>query len=307
MDRTSSGPDSGSRRRRRLIVALAVCGLALLAPVAANADLPPKHRLHWSNLTGIQYNPIGGANFLRFEYRYRLFDDDSKLFSRAFASVGTTLELSPVWFRGGLQLRLQPLAVLRFEAQVLGFKYFGILGSASTYPSASHDYDDVTRDSIGEDGHAIGGLSVRLAILLQAMHKNFAFRNRTRASFWHTDLGPGRTVFYSAGDDTVRPDNGWVIENVLETGYFLLDKQLLLGLRYRVVGAVHPDLEEDPNGPYHVLGPLVGWKFPEYPGAVFGRSALLFHAGWYMNHRYRVGPIPYLVMGFYFDGTLWSR
>lgn len=311
MDRTSTttGQHGRSNRRKRptLNAAGLVCVLALLSPLSASAELPPQHRLRWSNLTGVQYNPLGAAHFMRFDYRYRLFDQDSTLLRDSFVGVGSSLELSPVWFRGGLLVRVQPVASLRFETQVLGFQYFGVLGSASTFAGPRDEYDSATRDSIGDDAQAIGGLSVRLSLLLRLKYRGLALRNRTRASYWLTDLGPDRSVFYSAGDDTLRPGKGWVVENVLEGGYFLLSEQLLLGLRYRVVSAIHPGLDDNPNGPYHVLGPLVAWQFSRSAGAVFDRSALLFHAGWYLNHRYRTSPVPYLLVGYYFDGTLWSN
>jgi len=278
----------------------------LLLALPATAERVPRHQLVWSHLTGLQYNPTGGAHFMRIGYRLRLYDDTGPLFREAYAGLGASIELSPVWFRGGLVFRVQPWSIIMAEAQVLGFQYFGVLGSAATFASPTDDYSDATRDRLDEPGQAIGGLTVRLALRLQFKYQGFALRNRARASYWLTDLGEGRSAFYSAGDDTLRPARGWVVENVLEAGYFLLDERFLVGLRYRTMAALHTGAT-DPNGPYHVLGPLLAWRFADNPGSLFDKSAILFHAGWYMNHRFREGPLPYFVLAFYFDGRLWSR
>ena len=286
-------------------VLLFLCAAGLLSS-GARAAKSPRQEVFWSNMTGGQYNPVGLASFFQFTYRLRLMDRDEPVLEENFVGIGLTLDVTPVWLRGGVHVHIQPVSILKFGVEVLGLQGFGVFGSAQAFGSPVEDWSQDRMDERKAEAAVITAWAVRSFVQLRFAWKAFRIRNTTRASYWNHQLPQGATAVFAAGIAGLRPQQGWTIENNTELGFLILDEQLLLGLRHWMVNSFHPGFDTDPNGPSHILGPGVGWTFTDISSAIFHRPTLLFHVGWHLNHTNRTGAVPYIALALYFDGQLWS-
>jgi hypothetical protein len=287
-------------------VARYLVALLLVVTCSAEAAKSPRQELYWSNLTGGQYNPVGIGSFFQFTYRLRLMDRDAPILEENFVGLGMTLDITPVWLRGGVHFHIQPLSILKMGVEILGLQGFGVLGSAQAFNSPLDDWSQEVMDAQESEAAVISAWAVRSFFQLRFAWKAFRIRNTTLASYWNHRLPPGDTAVFAAGIAGLRPQRGWTIENKTEMGFLFLDDRLLVGVRHWMVNSFHPGFSDDPNGPSHILGPGIGWTFTEASSAVFNKPTLLFHVGWYINHTNRVGELPYIALALYFDGRLWS-
>ena len=75
---------------------------------------------------------------------------------------------------------------------------------------------------------------------------------------------------------------------------------------YAALGGV-----ENPNTPIVRTGPLLAYVFFDDPNTAFNKPAILLILNWNIKHRFRTGrdvsaAVPYVVLGFKFEGTLWT-
>ncbi len=267
---------------------------------------PPKHEIHWANLTGGQYNPVGVASFFEFTYRLRLTEQEAPVLRENYVGLGLTLDLTPVWIRGGVHFHLQPISILKLGVEVLGLQGFGILGSAQAFDTPTDDWSQAVMDERASEAVVMTAWAARAFLQFKIKWNIILFRNTTRLSYWNHRLPPGATAVFAAGISGLRPQNGWTIENMTETGVWLLDERLLLGVRHWMVNVFHPGYRADPNGPSHILGPGIGWTFQDVSSVLFNRPTLFFHVGWHINHTNRTGAMPYIAIALSFDGRLWA-
>ena len=99
----------------------------------------PKHRIKYSSLTVLRYNPLGLQSLLDLQYQYKLYDSDSILFRTGYFGIGIAPIVSPGLVRLGVKTEIEPIAVLRLGAKweyIAHFSNFNLM----------HSYSDVDGD-----------------------------------------------------------------------------------------------------------------------------------------------------------------
>ena len=272
----------------------------------AAAWRPPQHRLLYRNLTVGRINPLGFQDGLELTYRYRLMDSDSILFRDSFVGLGATAMLTPAFTRLGLVAQAQPLAILYLEAKWQFAGWYGNFDNLQTYDDPTDDFSDAARGA-SEGGATIGW---ELDLTAELRLKVGPLVVRSRLTFIHTEMTPpqrpGDTHYYDPLYDLLMPTSGWALTNDADALLFLLDERLIVGVRYSL-GHVFDGASS--RVPTHRVGPLVAYRFFQRPGAVFDSPTALLLVQWYARHPYRAGQeshqaIPYLVLGFAFQGDL---
>jgi hypothetical protein len=300
----------------------------------AVVDRPPRrrpnHRLIYSNLTAVRYNPLGLVNEFTGGYRYQLAKKRSKLFNDSFLAVQLHTFLSPAYGRIGPKVDIQPLAILNLSATYDFTGYFGNFGLIPSFRSPTDDWSDTEiqrRDEAGDpsiDNYKTTGHFVTLAALLQAKVGRIAVRNNFKAYYTDYDLRAGDTVSYDQTLDIPLPNRGWTMTNELDALY-VFDFGLTVGARYTVTQAFYQARHfqpaepiSQPNGPTHRVGPAVLYTFFDRPHQRFNKPTLILLTQWWAQHRFRTGAdvspaLPYLVLAFRFEGDLlpdpatWNR
>lgn len=281
----------------------------------------PRHRLIYSNLTALRYNPLGLVNEFTGGYRYQLVDKDSVLFNESFIAAQVHTYLTPAYARIGPKIDIQPLALLNLSATYDYTGYFGSFGLNQSFKSPTDVWSDTElerRDDSGDpavDNYSNTGHFVTLAALLQAKVKNIAIRDNLKFYWADYDLRAGDTVSYDQTLDITIPNKGWAMTNDLDVLY-LFDFGLTLGARYTLTEAFYQARHfqpaepiSRPNGPTHRVGPALLYTFFNRPHQRFNKPTLIVLMQWWAAHRFRTGQdvstaVPYLVVGFRFEGDL---
>lgn len=284
-------------------------------------DPRPRHRLIYSNLSAVRYNPLGLVNEFTAGYRYQLVDKDSVLFTESFIAAQVHTYLTPAYARIGPKVDIQPLALLNLSATYDYTGYFGSFGLNQSFTSPTDDWSDSElerRDDSGDpaiDNYRNTGHFVTLAALLQAKVKNIAIRDNLKFYWADYELRAGDTVSYDQTLDITIPNKGWAMTNDLDVLY-LFDFGLTLGARYTLTEAFYQarhfqpaEPESRPNGPTHRVGPALLYTFFNRPHQRFNKPTLIVLTQWWAAHRFRTGQdvsvaVPYLVVGFRFEGDL---
>jgi hypothetical protein len=306
--------------------------LPVVEPVIA--ERPPRrrpnHRLVYSNLSAVRYNPLGLVNEFTAGYRYQLIKKRSKLFNESFVAAQVHTFLSPAYGRIGPKIDIQPLAILNLSATYDFTGYFGTFGLIPSFRSPTDDWSDTEierRDESGDptiDNYRTTGHFVTLAALLQAKVGRLAVRDNVKAYWTNYDLRAGDTVSYDQTLDILLPNRGWTMTNDLDVLY-VFDFGLTLGARHTVTHAFYlprhfepAEPVSKPNSPTHRVGPAILYTFFDRPHQRFNKPTLIVLMQWWAAHRFRTGAdvtpaIPYLVVGFRFEGDLfpdpasWNR
>ena len=139
-------------------------------------------------------------------------------------------------------------------------------------------------------------------------------RSRAKLAFVDMALRGGDRVFYDQYYDLLEPGNGWFLVNDADV-LLSLGEHWIVGLRDSIgtsffADSAYPAGETSTDSvPTHRLGPLVAYRFWDEPGAGFNQPTVLLIVNWYLSHRWRTGSdvsqaIPYVVLGFAFNGSL---
>jgi hypothetical protein len=292
--------------------------------VEAERKLPPRprHRIIYSNLSALRYNPLGLVNEFTAGYRYQLVDKNSLLFNESFIALQLHTYVTPAFGRIGPKLDIQPLALLNLSATYDYTGYFGTFDLNQSFQSPTDDWSDSELQRRGDsDDPALRnypnrGHFVTLAALLQAKVGKIAIRDNLRFYWSDYELRAGDTVSYDQTLDIAIPDDGWAMTNDLDVLY-LANKQLTIGARYTLTEAFYQprhfqpaEPESRPNGPTHRVGPAVLYTFFNRPHQRFNKPTLIVLVQWWAAHRFRTGQdvsaaVPYFVLGFRFEGDLW--
>ncbi|MCI0574080.1 MAG: hypothetical protein L0Y66_25375, partial [Myxococcaceae bacterium] len=275
---------------RRLVL---VASFAL-AVSAQGAEVPqpppiPNDRLVVSNLLVARVNPVGLESQLRAGYQHRLYASEATALRDNFVFVGMSPRLNPAGVKGGPTIELQPLSVLNLRATWDYVAYFGTFGTIQGFqgPSAAHSDASLL---LGQ-AYATTGSRLTLEALLQAKLGPFALRARVAFERWSLGLRDGERVFYEAGNDTLHPNNGWILNDDVDLLY-VTEGPLIIGARYSSVlpffGSEHvatPLEAQDGNG-HSRLGLLGVYLLPESGSPTFSRPAIIANIAWYLGHRY---------------------
>lgn len=297
----------------------------VVAPSLAEAQVPaqPETRLFYSNLFAARVNPLGIADYARFTFQYRLFEDDSPILAQNYVGAGVSMALSPAWGRVGPIVEVQPLSILRLYAQYVFVGYFGSFNLFASFPSASSDFSDTAireAPDAGRGSYATIGGELTLGATLQMKIGPIAARSLFRAVYSSYDMERGDRVMYDQIIDIAVPNDGWYLTNDLDLLALIEfddDIQLAMGGRYTYTHAFYEDSHfqpgEDrelaPDNDIHRLGPIFALRLDSDPGARFDNPTIVLLAQWHLVHRFRTGAdvtvgLPYLALAFTFQGDL---
>lgn len=281
----------------------------------ADASTLPDHRVYWTQLGVLRYNPLGLETQNWFMASKRLMDSDSVLFSDTFVAGGLGLKLNPAFVKAGPTVDLQPIAVLNLRLAYEWMQFFGTFDylQSWTSPTDPAGFSDEQRAVAGEAGlnYVTRGHHFFVQPTLQAKAGPVAIRSKFAVEYWamgvsgdHDGDGVDDTVWYDATLDTYVPASGYVMTD--DTDILYLAGPLTAGVRFSgvwpmydadqfpVEGAVPADFE----GMSHMrVGPMVAWKLAN-------QVTVLSILGWYLDHPNREGALPYILVGAAFTKDL---
>lgn len=303
------------------VMGVLAVGALSVSPVhaekAASDELAPQHRLYYSNLTAARYNPLGGADAFRLEYRWRLWDNPGVLFKDAWIMVGLTPIVTPALALLGGTIEVKPLTILSLQASLYRKQWFGSFGYLQSFAVPGADYSDTALDA-GEDAdlnYVTGGTEVQLRATVLGKVGPVVVRNDAKFYWSNVKLRGGDALYYAITIDHLLENGGWAYTDDLDVLY-LSGGPWVLGVRATFTDSLYRDTvfpaggsTDDPNGPTIRVGPLFAWTFDDV-SPTFTKPTVLVVANFWAKHRFRTGAdssaaIPYLVVGFKFEGEFW--
>jgi hypothetical protein len=287
------------------------------------APIPPPfhlHRLTYSNLLALRYNPLGGEDRFDLRYRYRLYEKTGPLFRDAHLGIAFSPTVNFTMSRIGLSLIAKPLAVVTVTAGYYFSVWYGAFGYLQSYASAREDHSDTQIDEGDDAGNSYGttGHELHLGAMLLGKVGPVVLRVDNNFHFAKQDLQGGDSLYYTPRHDALVANPGWLMINDFDLVY-LSDFGLVAGVRGTLTHAFYKDEHflpgestENPNTPTFRLGPLAAYVFYDKPEKKFNKPTILLIVNWWLRHRFRTGDdvhqaVPYAVLGFKFEGELWGR
>jgi hypothetical protein len=232
--------------------------------------------------------------------------------------VNAVGSVSPAYARGGLRLDVQPLAILKLVASYEAVGVYGNFGALQSFSDVSADFSEAARTRRARDGlsYATSGRIVTLNPTLQFRAGPVTAVSSTELVHTQMKVRAGDSVYYDLPYDLLAPSNGWLVGN--ETDVMLaIGPRLGVGVHHGIYHAFYPS--EAVAGattraaqvtPTECLGPLLTYQLSETRGAARLKNPIAFLiSSWWLRHPYRAGQevpraVPYLVVGFTFEGDL---
>jgi hypothetical protein len=285
-----------------------------------DSSLLPQHRITYSNLVGLRYNPLGVEDQFDIIYRYRLYRRRGILWRDAHLGIGFTPIISPAISRIGASVILQPLTILTLSASYYFVSWYGVFDYITSFESANDDYSDSTIEKKGDRGlnYATNGHELQLTAQVIGKIGPVVINNILTFYYGHMDLREGDSVYYEPRYDVMAPNDGWTLTNDSDLLY-VTDFGLVAGVRNTVVYAFYEaehfrdgESAKTDNVPMVRLGPFLAYIFYDNPKKMFNKPTLVLIVNWWLKNRFRTGQdvdqaVPYLVLGFKFEGDLWSK
>lgn len=297
----------------------ALClSLALALGVATPARAEASGlELVYSNLTALRVNPLGVQNAFELSLRHGLYDPgDSEVLANNYVGLIVAPTLTPGHARLGVALDVRPLNILKVEARLEYLNWFGNFDLTQSYPDVGADFSDTAIEAAGDAGlnYATDGWQFTLDAEVRAKLGPVIIRSRAKLAYVDMALRGGDRVYYDQYYDLLEPGTGWFLLNDADV-LLSLGEHWIVGLRDSIATAFYPDsaypgtTRSTTSVPTHRLGPLIAYRFSDEPGAAFNQPTVLLIVNWYLSHRYRTGAdvsqaIPYVVLGFAFNGSL---
>ncbi|MDJ0761360.1 MAG: hypothetical protein QNJ97_00105 [Myxococcota bacterium] len=283
-------------------------------------EVLPRHRLVYSNLLAFRYNPLGLEDRISLGYRFRLYNDSNLLWRDAHIGLAFTPTINPATTRIGGTLTVKPIAVLSLSAGYYFVAWHGTFDYLYSTDSATDDFSDSAIENPEQDYQGYSTTGQEAQFRAQAVGKvgPVVLRNDLIFFYGNLDLKGGDSLYYHSSLDALVPNSGWALTNDSDLVY-LSDFGLIVGVRNSVVHAFYKDEHYGPsddteniNTPTVRVGPLAAYVFYDRPSSWFNRPTLVLIVNWWLKHRFRTGDdvnqgIPYLVLGFRFDGDIWHR
>ncbi|MCB9792515.1 MAG: hypothetical protein H6741_07270 [Alphaproteobacteria bacterium] len=294
--------------QRLLAGVLSLLALGFSAPAQAQ-NLEP-NRLYYESLSAIRLNPIGLQERASLYYRRRLVDApaDSLLFGNTWVGAGPTVMLSPAFARVGGDLRLEPIALLRFIARFEGIYWFGNFDQMLSWDNTNVDYSDSNMDTLGAAGesYATMGWQGMLESRVQAKVGPVAVRSTCSIYRTRAQVPDGDIAYYDQTLDILMPADGWAMTNDADVLYVGVERWTF-GLRHTFANAVHHD-GSAADAFTHRAGPLVARQVGQDSRRASGKTAYAL-VQWHLKHPYRTGQdvtqaYPLIVVGYGFSGDL---
>lgn len=281
-------------------------------------DSNDRNQIRYQNLTLGRYNPLGLFNQLTLGYRRTLYGEtDSVLQQGSYAAFNVTPAISPAWVRGGPQIEVQPLAILRLSATYELIGYYGSFDSLQSFQTANADWSEAAIEERGELGsYSTSGSILTLSALLQAKVGPIAARSNYRAIYQSMRTQNDDPLFYDLVFDLLVPNNGFLHTVDSDVLFLHPNNALTLGIRHTYTHASYDDTmylagESVSEGreDTHRLGPLLAYRLSQRSDMRFSQPTLVLIMNWWLQHPYRTGAetsqaLPYIVAGFAFNGRL---
>jgi hypothetical protein len=302
----------GAPQKSAIFAALVLC----LGTGEVHAQPWVREGLYYRNTTLARLNPLGLFNELRVGYRHRLSHRATPLLQNTFVGLSANLAASPAFFRPGVVLDWNPLAVLQLFAMYEFTQYFGTFQFLQSFPSPTTPHADTVlrANAAAGQNQATTEHRVTFGATLQARVDALALRTASRLTWISADLRAGDRALYDIWYDAVAQNGGWVYANDTDLLISLPELGFAGGVRYSLVhalygpGAFAPgEAQENPNTPTQRLGPFVAWTLRERRRGWFNAPTVILLVNWWLSHRYRTGEdssaaLPYVVLGFQFRG-----
>ena len=272
-------------------LALILGSFSLSVMAQDTPPVPPTNRLYLASLTAVRYNPLGVETQNRLMYSRRLMDSTSVLFRDTYIAVGPYLKLNPAYLKVGPVVEVQPIAVFNLRAGYEFVRYFGTFGILQSYTESDAAYSDAERADTEDNAYVTNGHHIYIEPMLQMKIGNIAARTKFGIEYWKVDLHGSDDYFYDQTLDTLVPNETFFFTN--DSDLLYMNGRLTVGLRF---SGVFPGTESS----HMRLGPLFAWSFNTDDYTSFNKPTLLCILGWYLDHPNRVGPMPYILVGFSF-------
>ena len=252
-------------------------------------------RLYYTHLDVVRYNPIGLESRNGLFIHQTLTNSESLLFGHSYVSPGVLVSVNPAYLRVGPAIEVEPIALLKLRAAYEGALFFGTFDQVLSEPGVPDPslFTDDARSARGDEAYGTTGHHVQLDATLQAKVWRIVVRSNLTAEWWNVDLREGDDVFFNLGADSVIPDGGWVISNNADLLY--MQGHLIFGGR---LSSVWPQLGGVKRYDHHRAGPLAAWVIHDAQDKKLEKPTVFANVAWYLSHRSRLGPIPYVVAGF---------
>ena len=285
--------------------------------IAAGAQAPPAppagpHSLSYRNVVVLQGNPILLRDMASLDYRYRLYESESRLLRDNYLGFALRPVLSPGFSRIGGAVELAPASVVRLGVSWEQVNYFGTFNQLQSFENASSDYSDARLGARADDdqNYAASGTDISLSLLLQNRLGPVILRDLFELHRVSYALRPGDGFLYDPVNDLLVARRGFTFTNDFDILY-ISTLGVIAGLRYTVTDALYPETAGggQRNGPTHRLGPSMSYVVFQNPGAAFDSATIFVLLNWWLKHRYRAGAevsaaVPFLSVGFSFTGKI---
>lgn len=282
--------------------------------VSSKSEVPPRHRLFYTNLFGFRVNPLGLTDDLEIHYRLRLFEPDGLIFDDTHISFGPSLSITPATGQVGAVLRVKPLALLELSASYHWVGYFGTFGLVQSFDNSAIDYSDTQMDineKAGQNYSTWGGL-LSMSGLLQAKVGPIAARSTFGAVMNDVRTNDDDLYWFDTTHDVLSLKRGWILKNDLDVLY-VNDIGFAVGARWMWVDPILRT-KDVADMATHRVGLMGAFQFFDNPGTTFNAPTLVAMVLWHAQHRYRMGQdvhqgIPYVAVALLFDGDLipWKK
>ncbi len=269
----------------------------ILIPIAYADDEVSEEKLHqldYKNTIVLKGNPSTLMTIPSLNY--------SLHFSKMKAGISFRPLVSITQFRPGIDVDFAPF---RYVKIVAGYERAFYFKSLFSYGSPNSDWSDSSRSR--STGLSTTGNFLNATLQIELPIDKFVFRNRFKLTYATFDMEGTAQVVYDELLDIPLPIEGLSYTNETDALYISSPKWVF-GLRYTTSKAF-VDLNDDPNGSTHRIGPLVSHVFYTDNGGFVDSISGFILLNWYIKHRYRTGLgvsqlLPYSAIGFSITGTL---
>jgi hypothetical protein len=277
-----------------VVIHMAVFSLFLKSS-ALSDELPvaqPVNRFYITSLITARYNPIGLYTQNRLMYSHRLIDSSSPLLNETFIASGPFLGLTPTAVRVGPTIEVQPLSVFNFRATYTFVRIFGLFKNLQSFDRTDASFSDKALQENSDDAYGTNGHHFLLEPALRMKVGSIAARVKVNIHYFAMQLKGSDTCFYDQPLDTLVRNKKVFFTN--DSDLLYIKDRLTLGIRYSGVFT-------GPGSSHSRIGPVAAWAFNRNEYGAFNRPTLLCALGWYLDHPSRMGPVPYVLAGFFFS------
>lgn len=249
-----------------------------------------RQKLVLHQLAGVQYNPWGVENTMRFGYCIPLIERPHILFDYTHLEIGIVDILSPLYNHIGAYFQIAPISLLQFRVEAMHIGHWTFFFDRSGY-FGREGYDDDYRNNAlpaEEAGNAIGW-NVNLVTTLQARVAigpvAIVLSDILNIEYW--SLGP-EEFYVNLKRDVILARSDWVLANeailCLE-----IPVRSLFSIRVGAFDTLRFVLEAGTIS--NITGGMLMFNFPVSRSGVVRNLTPFVRVGAYTNHPFRQGEV----------------